>query len=73
MKRDVLPMLGMSPPTARSPYAAAWRSALTVLLVAMAIEIAGYWRTAAEIVSIWARSTARAHWRARAACGAKAR
>jgi len=61
MKRDVLPMLGVSPATARSPYATSWRTALTVLLVALAIEIVGYWHTAAEIVSIWARSTTFTH------------
>jgi len=61
VKRDVLPVLGASPATARSPYAMSWRSALSALAVALAIEIAGYWQTAAEIVSIWARSTTFTH------------
>ena len=61
MKRDVLPVLGASPATTRSPYAMSWRSALSALAVALAIEIAGYWQTAAEIVSIWARSTTFTH------------
>ena len=61
MKRDILPILGASSLPARSPYASSWRSALTVLAVALAIEIVGYWQTAAEMVSIWARSTTFTH------------
>jgi exosortase A len=61
MKRDALPLPADGPLALPTPQSTTWRVALPVLGIALVLEIAGYWPTAATMVSIWWRSTTFTH------------